>query len=92
MAGLSVEVKSNDLMEESKNLQKEKNRKILSNPPVKSGTGYMADELDRLVQNMKDLHESILNLVNASSAMLEKMGIEFEEMDQTSAELYHKIT
>jgi len=86
-----VLVKPNSLYEDANKLRTETTEALAQKPPVKSGSGYMANKLDEMVQNMKELHAKAIELVNASSTMLEKMGFEFEEMDNTSAGIYNNI-
>lgn len=87
----TILVKPNTLMEDAEKLKKESTSKLAKKPPSKSGSGYMADKLDEMVINVQALHTKAFELVDSASDMLKKMGVEFEDMDKTSAGIYKKI-
>ena len=87
----TIKAKPDTLMEEHEKLKKESTSKIAKNPPLKSGSGYMANQLDEMVINVQELHTKAIELVNSTSNMLKKIGIELEDMDKTSAGIYEKI-
>lgn len=87
----TIKAKPDTLMEEHEKLKKESTSKIAKNPPSKSGSGYMANKLDEMVINVQELHTKAIELVDSTSNMLKKIGIELEDMDKTSAGIYEKI-
>ncbi len=87
----TIKAKPDTLMEEHEKLKKESTSKIAKKPPSKSGSGYMANKLDEMVINVQELHTKAIELVDSTSNMLKKIGIELEDMDKTSAGIYEKI-
>lgn len=87
----TVLVQPNSLVENAEKLKSESIEKMAQQPPTKSGSGYMANKLDEIVQNVKDLYANVIELINTSASMLEKMGVEFAEMDEVTAEVYKNI-
>ncbi len=90
----SIEVHTDQLLQDSKLLENSAVSPVLSHLPTISESGMTIEKLREMIQTMNEIHKQTYELINAVALMLQQMGYKFQETDEQLAEMlsqYHGI-